>query len=180
MADKLDKDTIARLLSEATGEAPQDIKARVEAKTDEVLARLKGWGMDVKRPKILYDLKGHTGGYAIGGHTIRLNIQVLNDPRYTEDMIEQTLPHELAHIAVHQLWPRAKGHGREWQSMMFKLGLKAERCHQYETKAARKKATPYTYYCGCGEHKVTATLHRRMQQGRMYRCRKCGRRLERG
>lgn len=170
---ELDRDKIALLL----GEAPKDLKERVEAKVAESLAILASKGYGAHPPEVRYDLKGHTAGMANADY-IRLNLQLLSNPAYTEDMINNTIPHEVAHVVVRQTWPRAQGHGNEWKRMMYYLGLKAERCHQYETVAARKKARPYTYYCKCAEpHKVTATLHRRMKQGRTYTCRRCGYRL---
>jgi SprT protein len=162
----LDDETLAREL----GEISDLLKQRVNAKVDEVLKMYP----DVKSPTIKYDLKGHTAGWAIGGHTIRLNAEILNNPKHTDDMINRTVPHEVAHIVVQQKWPNAKGHGREWRGVMYRLGLNAERCHQYETKAARKRPRPYEYYCNCDTpHRVTITLHRRIQSGRPYRCRRC-------
>jgi SprT protein len=109
---------------------------------------------------------------------IRVNAQILINPEFTEDMINNTIPHEVAHVVVRQTWPSAKGHGKEWKLMMYYLGLEAERCHSYDTVAARqrqKAPRPHVYYCNCDEpHRVTNILHRRMQQGRRYTCRKCG------
>lgn len=177
--EKLDKNAIQALLGEATS----DVKAECEAILTDTLERLEGWGLDTNRPKLKYDLKGHTAGYAINGDTIRLNLQLLNDERYKDDMLRNTLPHEIAHICVMQRYPRAKGHGVEWKSVMFKLGLNAERCHQYKTTAAKKpRARPYTAYCGCVEvHRLTLTIARRMTlDGEKYRCRKCGQHLRKG
>lgn len=166
-------------LDRVLGEVSEHVRYRVMSKVNEILSMYD----DITPPVIKYDLKGHTAGWAIGGHTIRLNAALLNNPRYVDDMIEQTVPHEVAHIIVHQRWPRAKGHGREWQHVMHRLGLNATRCHQYNTTAARTTAKPYVYYCHCTTpHHVTKLLHTRIQrriaQGHShYICKICKGRL---
>lgn len=137
-------------------------------------------------PRVVYDLRGHTAGMACNNRKdptkskIRLNPDMLNDPRYAEDMITTTVPHELAHIVQRQLWPMSKAHGWEWQQIMGILGLPPTVCHDYDTVAARTRkptARPYTYVCDCGdgrEHRMTALIHRRIQQqGKQYICNDC-------
>lgn len=171
-------------LNAILGEVSESIQQRVEEIITDRLAFLHRHYFpqhDLKRPVVKYDLQGHHGGWAIGTHTIRLNTVLLNDPRYQRDMLEQTLPHELAHIVQHQVFPHSRAHGREWSRIMGYLGLPAKRCHQYETVAVRQKSRPYRYYCNCDEpHFVTITLHRRMQKGSMYSCKRCKGRLVKG
>lgn len=127
-------------------------------------------------PTVAYDLRGHTIGMAVGGKLIRLNPDMLNDPRYTEDMIAVTVPHELAHCVQRQLYPVSKSHGWEWKMIMGILGLPPTVCHNYDTIAARTRkptARPFTYVCDCREHKMTALIHRRIQAGRQYICNDC-------
>lgn len=165
------------------GEVPKHLKDRVEAKVKESLDILKEKGYGAHPPEIKYDLKGHTAGMASADY-IRVNAQILINPEFTEDMINNTIPHEIAHVVVRQTWPSAKGHGNEWKRMMYYLGLPAERCHSYDTVAARKReraARPHVYYCKCDRpHMVTNILHRRIQQGRQYTCRTCGSYLTEG
>ena len=168
----LNEDELAIMI----GDVPQPIKDRVEVILTETLERLKEHYPMITRPVVVYDLRGRTAGWAIGSKTIRLNSDLLLTE--TEDMLRQTLPHEVAHIVQHQIYPRSKAHGYEWRRIMHYLGLPADRCHQYETVAVRKRARPYAYYCSCSEpHMVTETLHRRMQTGKVYQCRRCGQRL---
>lgn len=171
----MDINDINNLLAQA-GHITPELEARVNiklAETMDVFHRAYP-NQEFSTPNMVYDLKGHTAGYAIGGHTIRLNAGILGNPKHTEDMLHQTLPHEVAHIIVQQLYPGAQGHGREWRNMMRLLKLRPDRCHQYDTVAARKKSKPYKYHCGCSEHMVSITIHRRILQGRQYRCRQCG------
>jgi SprT protein len=155
------------------GEPSQALRDEVDAKIKECLQHYP----EIVPPAVSYDLKGHTAGYAIGKDRIRLNLELLNDPRYHANMIADIVPHELAHIITAQLSPWAKAHGNDWKTVMFRLGVPAIRCHNYETVAARTRARPYRYFCQCKEHRVTATLHKRIQEGRVYTCNDCGGRL---
>jgi SprT protein len=87
---------------------------------------------------VLFDLKGATAGMAIGGHTIRLNTEALEN--YTDDMLHNTIPHEVAHIACQQWYPKENvHHGYKWQYMMYRLGLEPARCHNYDYTPARRR-----------------------------------------
>jgi SprT protein len=126
-------------------------------------------------PEIKYDLEGRTAGQAIGTHTIRLNLTLLRENR--QDMLENTLPHEIAHCVVAARYPRAKAHGYEWERVMRLLGLSPTRCHNYETTPARihKK---FEHHCLCPEpHLVGSAVHNRILAGKYYYCRKCKARL---
>lgn len=132
-----------------------------------------------ERPVVVYDLKGHTAGIAsIQKNCIRLNTELLYS--HHDDMIHRTVPHEVAHIVQYVLYPNSRSHGGEWQYLMHILGLEADRTHSYKTTAARVRPRPYLYGCDCigdNDHYVTITLHRRLQKGRVYTCRKCGGKL---
>jgi len=157
-------------------------QAQIKYKLYETIGAIEyRYGIPLKMPTIKYDLKGTTAGIAVGNHTIRLNLELINDPRYWEDMLNKTLPHEMAHIACEQMWPKENvAHGYKWQSMMRNaLGLLPNRCHQYEVKKARKHSKPHAYNCGCANpHMVSNIIHTRIQTGqRKYTCRRCGKRL---
>ena len=170
---KLSNDLIGSLL----GIPGSDRQAAVEAQITKYLdVAEKHYNRKFNRPIVSYDLKGHTGGWAKGGREIRLNYDVLHDDRYYQDMIHQTVPHELAHIIVHQIWPDAGAHGAHWQMIMAIFGKPATRCHQYETKAV-KKHKKFHYTCLCPEriHYFGQARHNRAQSGqRRYHCTLCG------
>jgi SprT protein len=148
--------------------------AEIESKAELVYSALEvSLGVKLERAKIVYDLKGATAGYAYGTRLIRLNSTMLNDPRYYDDMVNQVLPHEIAHCVVHDLYPKAKSHGWEWANIMHRLNLPADRCHQYDVVPA-KKTKKFRYTCSCGtKHEMGSTRHRRAQSGISYRCAKC-------
>lgn len=154
-------------------EVPFGIALAVREKIAECLEHYPA----VPSPDVLYDLKGHTAGQAISSRNqIRLNLALLKDSRYSDDMLNDTVPHEVAHIVVRFHFPLARSHGWEWQTVMNKFGVPATRCHNYETEAARtRKATsrPYPYHCQCQTHWMTKLIHGRIQKGREYSCRDC-------
>ena len=113
---------------------------------DKCIALVESYISDVKivRPQVRVDLHGHTAGLAYPrSNRIRLNVDLLADPRYAQDMLHNTLPHEVAHIVTYQLWPEVTGHhNAPWRYVMENiLNLPATRCHQYETKTARRRKT---------------------------------------
>ena len=109
-----------------------------------------------------------------------------------ERVVNQTVPHEVAHIVVAEVYEsqnrvyvdpfsfrrqRAiQPHGWEWQQVMRLFGLEPDRCHDMDVstvKAIRNGGLEYVYKCNCMEHKVTKVKHNRMQRGLVYTCRRC-------
>jgi len=173
---KMTKEELDRLIQLSTVTPPAETVAAVTAITTEIIQKCQDHfqlGHTITRPVIKYDLRGRVAGQAVGGHTIRLNLELLLDERYQHDMLNQTLPHELAHIVDAQLNGHSS-HGWQWQRIMLFLGKPPTRCHQYEVTPARKHVKPHTVYCGCGEHQVSKLIYRRMKyEGKRYQCRKC-------
>jgi SprT protein len=158
-------------LAMVEGFPSKEMQAEVEAAITKALDIFqKHFNRSFIRPTVEYDLQGHTAGIA-NSKRIRLNIEVLYDHR--EDMLTQTIPHEVAHVVQRQLYPKSKSHGLEWRSLMHILGIPANRTHSYETTPARVRKREYTYICDCQVHMVTKTLHNRMQNGQTYTCRHC-------
>lgn len=154
------------------------IREAYERKLEDSVKALEAfYGRSLIRPTIVFDLKGHTAGIAYGTDRVRLNPDLINDPRYAHDMLTDTLPHEIAHCISEQIHPHCKHHGWEWKQAMYALGLPPKVCHNYETKAARtrsKTPRPHEYHCLCeSPHMLTNLLHKRIQSGREYRCRIC-------
>jgi SprT protein len=160
---------------EMLGIATEAQKAEVEeAITKALNAFEKHFDRSFKRPAVVFDLKGHVAGYA-NAERIRLNTELLTT--HHDDMINRTVPHEVAHVVQRELYPKSKSHGGEWQYLMHILGLPADTTHSYQTTPARVRRREYVYGCDCEPHYVTITLHRRLQQGKVYVCRKCNSQL---
>lgn len=99
------------------------------------------------------------------------------------DMVHDTIPHEVAHLLVDEIYGRVKRpHGPEWQRMMkFVLNVEPNRGHSYDmTNINVRRQRRITYSCDCREHRVSATMHHKMVDGRKYGCKRCGGMLVRG
>lgn len=125
---------------------------------------------------IRYDLKGRTAGWAQYPRTIALNIDLLYT--HTEEIINQTLPHEYAHLVE---WHLARhhdtdhnAHGPLWKFVMTKLGVPPKRTHNMETTPQRS-TRKFVYSCPCGTvHNLGLTRHRRSMAGdQTYICTIC-------
>lgn len=124
----------------------------------------KTYGMNLPMPDIKYDLRGQTAGRAHDGYRMSLHPGFLVTE--TEDMINDTAPHEYAHLVVRarqhlghygSSFPRGKRirpHGDEWIEVMQLFGVPARRCHDYDVSIIRVRKTRYQYKCskpGCGQ-----------------------------
>lgn len=102
--------------------------------------------------EVRFDLKGRVAGmYCFSSSNpapyYRINEDLLR--RYPVEMIQQTLPHEVAHAVVrHRNGDQAKQHGAEWQAVMREFGKVPERCHRMTVTHTRGgPRLPFT--CNC-------------------------------
>lgn len=133
-------------------------------------------------PEVLYDLKGIRAGIAnIHKWQIRINPVLLNEN--IEEMISQTIGHEIAHLVAFSLWPPAKGrkkeytrpHGIYWQMVMKEFGLEPDRTHTFNITNSRcyTKKT-YEYSCKCRKNiSISSVKHNRINRGYVYVCTRC-------
>lgn len=129
------------------------------------------YGREFKLHGIRLDLQGRTAGQAIcrrGRYTIRLNGRALKE--HPDYIMNNTIPHEVAHIVQRQLAPKSKPHGRVWQEVMSLFGKPANVAHSLPLDYAEGT---FTYTCGCMEHKVSKIVHGKMLRGQRRVCRHC-------
>lgn len=144
-------------------------------------------------PEIRYDTKGKAAGWACwnnGKAYIDINPILLNEN--VERVVNQTVPHEVAHIVVAEVyesqnrvyvdpWSMRRQraiapHGYEWQQVMRLFGLVPDRCHNMDTstvRAIRNGGVEHHYRCGCMVHKMSKIKHNRIQRGVVYTCCHC-------
>ena len=156
---------------------------RAKAKVQELILKAEtAYKRPFPVPAIDYNLRGRVAGRACClKWKIKLNRFLIESD--TEDMINQTLPHEIAHLITFARNPRASAHGFEWRMVMMLFGIPADRCHQMDTtNAGRNKSTKqrrWIYSCKCREHKITTVRHKRALKnlasiGRTgYHCKYC-------
>jgi len=131
-------------------------------------------------PTLDYNLRGTAagrGGTRFGEPFISLNKVLLMEN--VDTMINQTVPHEFAHVVQYTVFKNnpGTGHGHVWKQVMSWFNVPATRCHSYDVTNARvRNVTRYGYVCGCQgkKHQITVTRVRRMQAGtHTYRCNVC-------
>lgn len=173
--ERLTPNEIARLLGTAT---PQQLKD-IDSVIDQCLAIAEDKfplpsGRSYERPTVAFNLKGTTAGQAWRAK-IKLNSELLHNSELYPEMINQTLPHEIAHCVVIQKWGHAaQSHGYEWKTVMRAFGLIPHRTHSMPAKKARKHPRPHVYQCACRVYKLTNRMHNSILSGRRRYCRECG------
>jgi len=133
-------------------------------------------------PPVQFDLTGRAAGqYRVlrGEVAIRYNPYIF--ARYFDDNLNETVPHEVAHFVVDQLWGlrRVRAHGREWQSVMRALEAEPRATVRYDlTGLPVRRQRRFAYRCDCRTHELSTCRHNRVQRGEArYHCRQCGQSL---
>ncbi len=135
------------------------------------------FGLAIKDPQIIFDLKGQTAGMVKfltkGLVQIRYNNKLLEENR--EHFLTQTLVHEVAHIVARTKYGRhIRPHGQEWQHIMIHFGARPQRCHSYDvSRTEQRKMRRFNYKCQCRSHQLTTIRHNRVRRGQSYICRHC-------
>ena len=161
------------------------LRARVEAKIDALMAQaavLYPNPTVIPRPRVIYEKRGRTAGTAnYATNTIDINEPLLE--RHPDEMINDTVPHEFAHLVSYAVYGRhGKGHGQVWKSVMVALGQEPTRCHNLDTEGLEgvKNKQKFVYSCTCGaRHAVGPVLHKKIQRGSTHYCRRCQTQLSR-
>lgn len=99
-----------------------------------------------------------------------------------KDMLEDTIPHEVAHAIVYFkyaplgriTWNRHKGHSPTWRRLCIDLGGTGKVYHTLELKP-RHAQRRWVYVASCGTRvELTTTMHTKVQQGQTRRLRNGG------
>jgi SprT protein len=165
------------LLALLTGIPPQELQnavIEVVGHYNDLACGL--FGRSFPFPTVSFGLRGKTAGQAaVRDNHIKLNLELLLNPATREQILEQTVPHEVAHLIHHQLYPRDREwHGNRWKFIMREFGLTPDRCHTMPVKPARK-TRKFEYDCPCGapHRNVGLNKHRKIQAGEEYVCKYC-------
>ena len=149
-------------------------KHLVSGKLKELRIQAKGLFNVSVEPEISYDLRGQAAGQAnYRQNKIRFNLDLLE--KYTHEFVEQTVPHEFAHLVAYQKFGRRiKPHGLEWKSVMIAFGVKPTRTHSFKVTPSRRLKR-FLYRCEChgSSYELTSIRHNRIQRGNLYLCKKC-------
>lgn len=136
-------------------------------------------------PNIMYSLRGRTAGKCFyTQNRLDFNMVLLNEN--FEKFMATTVPHEVAHHLDYQYHGgldrsangRRRPHGLRWKTIMNMLGANPKRCHTYDvSNVGSNRRQTFAYECGCQTYDLTITRHRRILKGTVYKCNKCGTRL---
>lgn len=158
-----------------------------EAQQQEVVAathryRLRAqkiYGRQFPQVPVLFDLAGRTAGMfkLVGRRSwIRYNPWIF--AKYFDENLADTVPHEVAHFIVHELYGSrgVKPHGSQWRSVMESFGADQGVTFNLDLEGIpQRQQRTHPYRCGCRLHEVSSTRHNRVLQGvGYYRCRLCG------
>jgi SprT protein len=127
---------------------------------------------------VVFDLRGSIAGmFRAEGQRrwIRYNPWIF--ARHYRENLTNTVPHEVAHYVVHELYRpgQVKPHGPQWRAVMAAFGAEPRVTFDLDLEGVpRRRQQRHSYRCQCGVHAVSTTRHNRVQQGRgVYRCRHC-------
>ena len=132
-----------------------------------------------ERVPVLFDLRGRAAGMfkVVGRHRcIRYNPWIFS--KYFEENLRDTVPHEVAHFVVHELYglKTVKPHGEQWQAVMQCFGADAGVTFDLDLDGIpRRRQRTHPYRCDCRLHQVSTTRHNRvLRNAGRYHCRACG------
>jgi SprT protein len=128
--------------------------------------------------EVRFDLKGTAAGMFCSDAKqcwIRYNPWIF--AKYYEENLQDTVPHEVAHYIVQQVYGRrrVKPHGVQWRTLMDAFGANPEVTFSRDLEGIpRRRQQTHPYRCDCRNHEVSSTRHNRVVSGRgEYRCRYC-------
>jgi len=148
---------------------------------DTIIKAEKIYHRNFDRIKIKFNLKGGTAGqyrFLKGASDLkdsyfRFNIDIAKENG--KKTYEDTVIHEVAHYITRSLanGKYVRPHGKEWKSVMNKLGVVPERCHSYTVPKSTRKLKYYDYKCDCMTHNISSIIHNRILKGQKRYCKKC-------
>jgi predicted SprT family Zn-dependent metalloprotease len=159
----------------------------VQAKVAQLIARAEElYKIKLPQVPIRFDLKGRAAGIAgymrnrwtgeNSGFYLRFNIEQMRSDTDWPHIINDTVPHEVAHT-VCQAFPRlGKNHDAGWKRVCKALGGNGSRTYSAEDapEAAARRA-PFVYISTSGAQvNVTPIIHRKIQGGKVYIARQGG------
>jgi predicted SprT family Zn-dependent metalloprotease len=145
----------------------------MRTRTKEVLEKAELlYGVKID-PKITFNLKGRVAGWAgckfcritrqARDFTLRFNSDIIQGKHF-DDMMELTIPHEVAHLVCYARPDLGSKHNPGWKRVCMALGGNGSRTHSYETAPGRGNG--FTYRASCGtEITVSSIIHRKIQAG---------------
>jgi len=145
---------------------------QIRARCGEMVEKIRAlYGMDLSQVRISFDLRGRSAGKAGGrgyrlpgnAYYVKFNRDMLTREAF-EHMIQDTVPHEYAHVVCFMDPNKGKNHDYGWARVCRELGGSGARTHSEEVVYG--KGVTYEYITDRG-HKVRLSekRHRYVQTG---------------
>ena len=160
-----------------------EIQREAVIKTGEAIEEAINWFIDYPRYTNLSSLKDITIIFsdllkAVAGraythfNTLMYNNNMLEENE--DDFIENTIPHEVAHLVTFKVSRTEKSHGPTWKWAMQNIyNLNPVTHHNYNTQSS-VKSKRYEYFCLCGTNfYISKGIHNKICNGSLRYCRKC-------
>ena len=126
---------------------------------------------------VQFDLRGRAAGmFKAHGKRAWLRYNPWIFAKYYDEHFSGTIPHEVAHYIVHELYGYGvQPHGMEWQGVMGLFGADPGVTFNADLSGVpQRRQRTHPYRCDCREHEVSSTRHNRMARGAAsYLCRYC-------
>ncbi len=156
-----------------------DLRQRVRDATGHYIDRAGAlFGRQFAPVPVLFDLSGTAAGmFKAHGRQCWIRYNPWIFAKYFEVNLRDTVPHEVAHYIVHEVYRRRRirPHGPEWRGLMAHFGADPEVTFKLDLEGVplRRQHT-HPYRCDCREHRVSTTRHNRVLRGTgRYCCRYC-------
>lgn len=161
------------------------MKNQIETKIKEVIAlaeRLYGFDITFEELNITYHAKGKAAGYAWykgfqGARQYGLKFSSEAASINMADMLEDTIPHEVAHLVNFALPHTGKDHNQGWKRVCIALGGTGERCYDGSKMVLTpaKISRKWLYKASCGtEVELSTKMHNQIQRGSTRSLRRTG------
>ena len=146
-------------------QAMQDQVARVLAQADKL------YGVKIS-PTVSFNLRGRVAGWAgctlcrvtrtASNFRLRFNCELI-EGKHFDDIVNNTVPHEVAHLVCYARPDLGSKHDAGWQRVCLALGGDGKRCHTYEVSP---RGGGFTYRATCGTViTVSRQIHNKIQMG---------------
>ena len=162
-----------------------DVRPALTTRVLEVLDKaISIFGIAIPPVRVEFFFKGKSHGSAgrrkDGSYYVKLNL--LAAQADMNEMMDDTIPHEVAHIVCFVNPMLGRNHDRGWQRVCMKLGGNPSRvCKNSVANAAivpARVVSKYQYRATCGTVlTVTAHMHGKIMRGKNYRVNKTGGRI---
>lgn len=136
-----------------------------------------------ERIPVAFDLSGRSAGmFRAEGRRCWIRYNPWIFAKYYAENLTGTVPHEVAHYIVHELYGvrRVRPHGDQWRQVMALFGADPEVTFDRDlSEIPQRRQRSHRYRCHCREHALSTTRHNRASSGRgRYHCRYCRSELE--